>query len=136
MFVIECKEGIVLRKRPSKGLLAGLWEYPNVSGYVKRKEMAEVIRKMLRLPETNPDGRPGQVSENSGNEASDDARITVSGRLPDAKHIFTHIEWQMRVYKVKAEGIKSLPEDYIVVTDEEMRANYSVPSAFVGIKRE
>lgn len=136
VFVIECKGGIVLHKRPSRGLLAGLWEYPNVSGYVKRKEIAEVIREMLRLPETNPDGRPGQVSENSGNEASDDARITISGRLPDAKHIFTHIEWQMRVYKVKAEGIKSLPEDYIVVTDEEMRANYSVPSAFAGIKRE
>ena len=116
VFLIECEGGILLHKRPPKGLLAGLWEYPNISGYVKRKEIPSVIFEMLR--------------------AEDTVRITSCGRLSDAKHIFTHIEWQMQVYEIKAEGISALPEDYVVVTEEEMKEKYSVPSAFAGVKKE
>ena len=116
VFLIECEGGILLHKRPPKGLLAGLWEYPNISGYVKRKEIPSVIFEILR--------------------AEDTVRITSCGRLSDAKHIFTHIEWQMQVYEIKAEGISALPEDYVVVTEEEMKEKYSVPSAFAEVKKE
>lgn len=59
---------VALRRRPSKGLLAGLWEYPNELAAVKG------------LPEAWGICPRGPVHG------------------PVAKHIFTHIEWRMTAY--------------------------------------
>ncbi len=44
-----------------------------------------------------------------------------------AKHIFTHVEWDMTGYYVKANAF--YPE-YVWATAEEIRKNYAIPSAF------
>ncbi len=44
-----------------------------------------------------------------------------------AKHIFTHVEWDMAGYYVKANAF--YPE-YVWATAEEIRKNYAIPSAF------
>ena len=64
---------IALRKRPKTGLLAGLWEFPNVEG---------------ALDET----AAGAAVEAMGLSVIDwQSRLT-------AKHIFTHVEWHMTAW--------------------------------------
>ena len=77
---------VLVRRRPSKGLLAGLWEFPNFT------------------QGTLEDALPG-------------ARAT--GTLPCARHVFTHIVWNMR--GVRAE-MDTLPEGMRAVDAEELKA--------------
>ncbi len=37
-------EEIAIRKRPGKGLLAGLYEFPNVEGHLNKKEVIEYAK--------------------------------------------------------------------------------------------
>ena len=70
---------IALRKRPKTGLLAGLWEFPNVEG---------------ALDET----AAGAAVEAMGLSVIDwQSRLT-------AKHIFTHVEWHMTGYALTVRG--------------------------------
>ena len=95
---------IALRKRPDSGLLAGLWEFPNYPGQLTPEELT------TRLKETG---------------------YTISNLTPlkKARHIFTHIEWDMT-------GYLAYTEDYVTSSDFEwmpvdlMRDSLTVPSAF------
>ena len=75
VYLIFSDDGVALRRRPGKGLLAGLWEYPN--------ELAgeETIPSALGLSPA-------------------DLELVGTGR-----HIFTHIEWHMTAYTARAEGL-------------------------------
>ena len=77
---------VLVRRRPSKGLLAGLWEFPNFT------------------QGTLEDALP---------------RARVTGTLPCARHVFTHIVWNMR--GVRAE-MDALPEGMRAVDAEELKA--------------
>lgn len=44
VFVIRDGEHVALRKRPAKGLLAGLYELPNVSGILEQQEALEYVK--------------------------------------------------------------------------------------------
>ena len=74
----------LLLKRPDEGLLAGLYELPNVSGTLSAEQAAD----WLSARGLHPTG----------------ALLSYS-----ARHIFTHIEWHMRVYAadVSGEGVKA-----------------------------
>ena len=92
---------VALRKRPERGLLAGLWEFPHVPGALPEGEAARVLEQWGLRP---VDWR---------------ARI-------QAKHIFTHVEWQMTGYlaEVRGEGAG------LTWTDLAGLEGYAVPSAF------
>ena len=62
--------------------------------------------------------KAGQVTPGKG-------RITA--RAPDAKHIFTHIEWHMTGYT--AECLYPT-EDFVWKSAEEILSDYAIPSAF------
>lgn len=62
-----------LRKRPEKGLLAGLWEFPNYDGTLTEEEVRQILK------------------------ASGLSTVSLT-KLKNAKHIFTHIEWEMTGY--------------------------------------
>ena len=70
-----------LRKRPPRGLLAGMWELPSVDGALDERQAREALRAW------GVDAPPQ--------------------RLPDARHVFTHVEWRMRVYRAegRADGL-------------------------------
>ena len=107
VFILRDDCRTVLRRRPSKGLLAGLYELPWAEGHLKQEAVAERIRAMGVEP----------------------VRVT---RVEDAKHIFTHVEWHMIGYTVRIssefDGIEG--EGLLLVDNERLRAEYPIPSAF------
>ena len=92
-----------LRKRPEKGLLAGLWELPNISGHLTGQALLEAIRaygvEPLRIEPLGP-----------------------------ARHIFTHVEWQMQGYRITAETCSQ--KDMLHWVGPEEKKRYALPSAF------
>ncbi len=74
--VMDSAGNILLRKRPETGLLAGLWELPNVEGVLTEPAVAEQF----------PD------------------HISVE-RLKEKKHIFTHIEWHMTPWLIRCKHL-------------------------------
>ena len=114
VFLIYYDHRLVLGRRPARGLLAGLFEFPNADGNLTRTEALAYL-------------------ESLGFSA---VRIT---ELPKAKHIFTHREWHMTGYEVIADEWKAFPgqdSPFILATQEEMAHQYSIPSAFEAYRRE
>ena len=93
-----------LRKRPAQGLLANLWEFPGTDGHL-----------------TEDDAR--QHLESLGFEVH-----SLTG-LPSARHIFSHVEWDMRGYLVHAEA-SAESAGLVYATKKEMEQLYSIPTAF------
>ena len=104
VLVIVSDNKVLIRQRPQKGLLAGLWELPNVEG---RQTEHEIINQL-----------------NAWNIAPIDLI-----RIQDAKHIFTHIEWQMQGYLAKVED-QSQIDGFVWADKEELHQKYTIPTAF------
>ncbi len=102
LFLLRCKGRIALHKRPSTGLLANLWEFP-------------AIEKALSPKETK--------------NAFPDLRNLTS--LGSAKHLFTHIEWRMKLYSAELE--EPLPQ-FLWESPQTILRNYAIPSAFKKLK--
>ena len=68
MLILRCDEEYALVKRPDSGLLAGLWQFPEIAGLLD----AQSAISALVLP------------------------VREVYRQLDKNHIFTHIEWKMR----------------------------------------
>jgi A/G-specific adenine glycosylase len=107
--LLVCDENrTVLRKRPNKGLLAGLYEFINVEGHLSQNDALAYLRGL----------------------GFDPIRIE---RAEDSKHIFTHIEWHMIAYTVRitSEFDEFDPASELLLLDiEDARSNYAIPSAF------
>ena len=90
----------------AKGLLAGLYEFPNVEGKLSMDEVTEYSKTIGLMPV--------RVQE-----------------LPEAKHIFSHIEWHMTGYEVIVDELEKTNEKgFLFIHPEEIRKEYSIPSAF------
>lgn len=101
---------VLLRRRPQKGLLAGLWELPGLSGYLSAGEAADVAAGWGLAPlSAEPMGQ--------------------------AKHIFTHIEWRMAGFAVRCAACAPA-QDAVWVTAEELAARYALPSALRAYARQ
>lgn len=108
VLLIRDGERTALHKRPDKGLLAGLYELPNVAGHPDADRVTELVRSYGFEP------------------------LLVT-RAEDAKHIFTHIEWHMIAYDIR---IAAEPDGFheksglILVGQRELHERYAIPSAF------
>lgn len=112
ILVIQDAERVALRKRPEKGLLAGLYEFPSMKGNCEEERVLAYLRELGLLP----------------------LRIRA---LPPAKHVFTHKEWHMtgfliRVDELADRGGRQEGEGLIFVDPKETRTNYPIPSAFAA----
>ena len=109
VLIIKDGEQLALHKRPAKGLLAGLYELPNLEGHREAEELLTYVKEQGYEP----------------------IRIQP---LCDAKHIFSHVEWHMKGYVVFVASREITPEqkasDWIFVDVEETKKNYAIPSAF------
>ena len=102
VFLLRCGDLIAVRKRPEKGLLAGLWELPNTD-------------RLLSEPEVGA----WATAQGLGD--------TELRRRRDGRHIFTHIVWEMRCYTLSC--ARAAPQ-FTWVTSEELRGAVSLPTAF------
>lgn len=115
---IETEEGIVLHKRPKEGLLAGLWEFPNVEGKLSETQLKK------QLQEWQDRGGMQEVS------FSGDFQIESLG---ESRHIFSHVEWQMCGYRIRLQRLAETlleEKDWVLATKEEVAGRYAIPSAF------
>ncbi len=100
---------ILIEKRPNKGLLAGLYQFPNMEGYESRETVVSFARKKGL--------DPLYVEE-----------------LPDAKHIFSHIEWKMKGYLIKVSDLSLYEveknEAPVLIEKEKIQSEYAIPAAF------
>ena len=118
LFAILCRtaEGTftLLHRRPDSGLLAGLWEIPSVEGALTEEQAQQAAAQLLE---------PFGLSV-----------LSVQPQKP-ARHIFTHIEWQMSCLLVKtgdstlsrSQIDRLLPEDFLLT---DRLDSVSLPSAF------
>ena len=93
---------VALRKRPDRGLLAGLWEFPHVSGNLGEDAAGEPVAGWGLTP------------------------LEWRERLA-ARHIFTHVEWRMTGYLLTVSG--DGPREFLWA-DREALEGLAVPSAF------
>ncbi len=116
---------VAIQKRPSKGLLAGLYEFPGAEGELSR---TEVLQEASRLGVLDaPEGE-----ENGAGAAR--SRVLELERIPDAKHIFSHVEWHMKGYHLQLSEPQET-DGLIWATREELQELYSVPSAFEAYRK-
>ncbi len=116
IIVLEYQGKYLLQKRPPKGLLAGLWEFPSQEGNLSLEQLYQYLLQW------------GLSAENQTSESY----IQKVELLGKAKHIFSHIEWHMLGYCVCLQHMPQVLKeiDGVWVSKEEMKENYSIPSAF------
>lgn len=112
VLIIRDADRVAVRKRPEKGLLAGMYEFPMLEGY----RTAEEVKAFLAQ---------------NGLSA---LRILP---LADAKHIFTHKEWHMKGFLIRVDELaEEMPgkedRDRIFVELSETERKYPIPSAFAA----
>ena len=102
VFILCCDGRFALQKRPDKGLLAGLWQFPNVPGRPDTQALLEKVEEFGVIPK--------------------EIALQV-----ERKHIFTHVEWDMRgVYLETAD----CGGDFTWLTAEQIDAKIPLPTAF------
>lgn len=102
VLILSCDGFYALRKRPEKGLLAGLWEFPHIPG---KPELSDVIAEVERLGI-----KPKEII-----------------RQVEKKHIFTHIEWHMSGIYME---VKERSGEYIWMDGAQINAEAALPTAF------
>jgi len=95
VFILKNGEHYAIVKRPPKGLLASLYEFPNVEGHIDENDIHFDSKSIQKLPK--------------------------------AKHIFSHIEWHMKGYLIE---VNNQIKEYIWVSKDQIKLEYSIPSAF------
>ena len=108
VFILEYAGRVALIQRPDRGLLAGMWELPNVEG---------------------------DLDETAALCQADAWGCAPEGLAPcgRATHIFTHLEWHMTGWRVQC---GAAPDRFIWTTAKERAARYPVPSAFRAYKEQ
>ena len=88
-------------RRPETGLLAGLWQYPMLPDHLDETALLAALSEKGMSP------------------------LSLKA-LPDAVHIFTHLEWHMQGYFA---DVSSPSPDFIWESAENILARYAIPSA-------
>ena len=102
VLLLCCRGKTALEKRPDKGLLAGLYGFPVLDGWLEKAD----VRAFL-------------ASYGAGRVPIEEAGGAV--------HIFTHVEWHMKAFRAETE--MPLP-DFVYAGAEELKTRYALPSAF------
>ncbi len=107
VLLIYSYDQVMIQKRPDTGLLAGLLEFPMIDGEVEKEEVLSWLK-------------------NQGYEVY---RIKKGKK---AKHIFSHIEWHMTSWEVKADhaAVFENDENKQQWVDCEKISEITLPTAF------
>lgn len=106
VFIFQDGDHVAIKKRPSKGLLAGLYELPNVEKHLTEEEAVEYSKQIGLAP------------------------LHIK-KLGEGKHIFSHVEWQMIGYRIRVDELeKACTEKMLFVHPEQIQEEYPIPAAF------
>lgn len=106
--ILIFKDGVkvAINKRGNSGLLAKLYELPNVEGHLSLQDVIAVAKKMGLIP----------------------IRVT---ECENSKHIFSHIEWDMVAYEIRVDELEqSCKQKYIFEEPNVIEEKYTIPAAF------
>jgi len=78
LLITDEKENIIIEKRPSKGLLANLWQFP-----------------MIPLDEVSEDNQEKWLQKSYG------LSVDIKEEKGVLKHVFSHIIWDVHIYTAK-----------------------------------
>ena len=102
VFILSCDGAYALEKRPNRGLLAGLWQFPNVSGHLSTDQALEAVESMGL--------HPREILRES-----------------EKKHIFTHIQWNMKGIYLEVDKLEG---GFQWFTQLEINTQAALPTAF------
>ena len=102
VFVLLTEDTVALHKRSASGLLAGMWEFPNVDEKLDKQEA---------------------VTQVTGWQA-DPVDLLMQTSYT---HIFSHVEWHMTAYYIRC---RKTNKKWKWVTKESLDETYALPSAF------
>ena len=108
VFVLHCGDRYAIEKRPSRGLLADLWQFPNVAGHLRAA------------------GAVAWAEERGLHPRNVEKSI-------DRNHIFTHIRWDLRGWFLE---VDSMAGDYTWLTLDEIDTQAALPTAFRQFREE
>ena len=101
---VESDAGLLLQRRPAKGLLAGLWQPAAWEKALTKDELTAALAKL-------------------------GVQATLTEPLPPAKHVFTHRVWQLSGWRGRAD-VCALPDGFVWAAPEQLAEVYPVPNAF------
>lgn len=112
VLIIQDANKAALHKRPNKGLLAGMYEFPVMEGY----QTAEQVISYLKENGLQP--------------------LHIKA-LEDSRHIFSHKEWHMKGYAIRVDELapknrKNGAQDWLFVEPVRTQAEFPIPSAFAA----
>lgn len=109
ILVIQDGKRAAIRKRPAKGLLAGLYEFPALEGHQDQDGVLRYLREI-------------------GVHA-----VRVK-KLEDSKHIFSHKEWHMIGYAIQVDELEPMKKEkgLIFAEPQETEERYPIPAAFAA----
>ena len=98
--------GLLLQRRPARGLLAGLWQPAAWEGSLEREDLA---------------ARLAQIGVSAAWEQA----------LPPARHVFTHKVWRLGGWRGRAPAVP-LPEGWVWAAPHQLEQVYAVPNAYAA----
>lgn len=111
ILLMEYQGKYAIRKRAEKGLLAGLWELPAVEGKMDKKEIERLVQEQQ------------------------DREIVQIKELGNAKHVFSHVEWDMTGYHIQLQK-PILNQEYTWAGRQDLKDKYAIPTAFSAFLKE
>ena len=102
VFLLRCGERTAIRKRSDGGLLAGLWEFPNVAGHLSPEAAIRRAEQWGLSPRS----------------------LELSLRRT---HVFTHVEWDMQCYLLRC---AEMPDAFVWADQTALSRDYALPTAF------
>ena len=104
MLMITDDDYFYLQKRPSKGLLANLWEFPLLEGHLS---IDDVSKHLNTFDYFNLEIQP----------------------LPNTTHTFTHKDWDIIAYQIKINKPHLIP-GLTLVSKDDLKHHYTLSSLF------
>ena len=84
VFAVSSGDSFLIRRRPAKGLLSGLYELPNLPGHLSQAEIGQALTSL-------------------------GVRPLGAWEIVQRQHIFTHVIWHMQVVRLAVEERDDVP---------------------------
>ncbi len=110
ILLVRSEAGWLLEQRPASGLLAGLWQPLLVEQALTLEQAQQTLDALI-------------------------PNACCTGPAPTAKHIFTHIEWQMQGWQFEAPAVP-LPPGLVWADARQLAEQYTLPGAFKVYRRQ